>query len=76
MHIHRLEETVEKKNSLGQTVMVQRVSRIKELPKVLLIQNMRFFWKPAEGKTAGQKAKILRKVEYPDHPRTLNVHHN
>jgi ubiquitin carboxyl-terminal hydrolase 14 len=46
---------------LGRTAIYLKESRISELPKYLTIQFVRFFWK----RESNQKAKILRKVDYP-----------
>jgi ubiquitin carboxyl-terminal hydrolase 14 len=64
--IHKgLVEEVEKRNASGQNVLFKRTSRIQTLPKVLIVQFVRFNWKAtSDGK--GQKTKILRKVEFPE----------
>ncbi|KAH9604987.1 hypothetical protein KSS87_003567 [Heliosperma pusillum] len=51
------------KNSptLGRTAIYFKESRISGLPRYLTIQFVRFFWK----RESNQKAKILRKVDYP-----------
>ncbi|GAB2222242.1 hypothetical protein Droror1_Dr00013448 [Drosera rotundifolia] len=51
------------KNSpaLGRSAIYLKESRISGLPRYLTIQFVRFFWK----RESNQKAKILRKVDYP-----------
>lgn len=57
-----LEETIEKHSDrLGRTAEWKRTSRMNKLPPYLIVQFVRFFWKPAEG----VKAKILRNVSFP-----------
>uniref|UniRef100_A0A1D1Y2F2 Ubiquitin carboxyl-terminal hydrolase n=1 Tax=Anthurium amnicola TaxID=1678845 RepID=A0A1D1Y2F2_9ARAE len=47
--------------SLGRTAIYSKESCINELPRYLTVQFVRFFWK----RESNQKAKILRKVDYP-----------
>ncbi|XP_010912089.1 ubiquitin carboxyl-terminal hydrolase 6 [Elaeis guineensis] len=47
--------------SLGRTAIYSKESRISDLPRYLTVQFVRFFWK----RESNQKAKILRKVDYP-----------
>ncbi|KAL5757609.1 hypothetical protein ACOSP7_020220 [Xanthoceras sorbifolium] len=47
--------------SLGRSAIYVKESRINGLPRYLTIQFVRFFWK----RESNQKAKILRKVDYP-----------
>ncbi|XP_022889503.1 ubiquitin carboxyl-terminal hydrolase 6-like [Olea europaea var. sylvestris] len=47
--------------SLGRSSLYLKDSRINDLPRYLTIQFVRFFWK----RESNQKAKILRKVDYP-----------
>ncbi|KAG5599382.1 hypothetical protein H5410_030752 [Solanum commersonii] len=47
--------------SLGRNAVYVKDSRINGLPRYLTIQFVRFFWK----RESNQKAKILRKVDYP-----------
>ncbi|KAK6125090.1 hypothetical protein DH2020_041154 [Rehmannia glutinosa] len=47
--------------SLGRSAVYAKDSRINDLPRYLTIQFVRFFWK----RESNQKAKILRKVDYP-----------
>lgn len=57
-----LTETIEKmSDQLGRSVKWTRSSQMKTLPPFLIVQFVRFFWKPNEG----VKAKILRKVTFP-----------
>ncbi|KAK1289465.1 Ubiquitin carboxyl-terminal hydrolase 6 [Acorus calamus] len=59
---HGLKSELEKVSpSLGRTAIYMKESRIKDLPSYLTIQFVRFFWK----RESNQKAKILRKVDYP-----------
>ncbi|BAD88057.1 putative ubiquitin-specific protease 6 [Oryza sativa Japonica Group] len=59
---HGLKSELEKASpSLGRTALYTRESRINELPRYLTVQFVRFFWK----RESNQKAKILRKVDYP-----------
>ncbi|KAI4962843.1 hypothetical protein ZWY2020_025251, partial [Hordeum vulgare] len=59
---HGLKTELEKVSpSLGRTAIYTRESRINELPRYLTVQFVRFFWK----RESNQKAKILRKVDYP-----------
>jgi len=58
-----LEESIEKKSeALGRTALYKRTSRVSRLPRYLLVQFVRFFWRSDTSK----KAKILRKVIFPD----------
>ncbi|KAM0881095.1 hypothetical protein ACQ4PT_033166 [Festuca glaucescens] len=59
---HGLKTELEKVSpSLGRTAVYTRESRINDLPRYLTVQFVRFFWK----RESNQKAKILRKVDYP-----------
>ncbi|CAH1422750.1 unnamed protein product [Lactuca virosa] len=59
---HGLKSELEKASpSLGRSAVYLKDSRINGLPKYLTIQFVRFFWK----RESNQKAKILRKVDYP-----------
>ncbi|XP_076881833.1 ubiquitin carboxyl-terminal hydrolase 7-like [Bidens hawaiensis] len=59
---HGLKSELEKFSpSLGGSAIYLKDSRINGLPKYLTIQFVRFFWK----RESNQKAKILRKVDYP-----------
>ncbi|XP_042447095.1 ubiquitin carboxyl-terminal hydrolase 7-like [Zingiber officinale] len=66
-HLHEglkcgLKSELEKTStSLGRSAMFSKESRISELPRYLTVQFVRFFWK----RETNQKAKILRKVDYP-----------
>ncbi|GAA0139885.1 hypothetical protein Leryth_003128 [Lithospermum erythrorhizon] len=66
-HLHEgikrgLKSELEKASpSLGRSAIYIKDSRINELPRYLTIQFVRFFWK----RESNQKAKILRKVDYP-----------
>ncbi|KAL1551638.1 deubiquitinating enzyme [Salvia divinorum] len=66
-HLHEglkraLKSELEKSSpSLGRTAVYTKDSRINDLPRYLTIQFVRFFWK----RETNQKAKILRKVDYP-----------
>ncbi|XP_010545625.1 PREDICTED: ubiquitin carboxyl-terminal hydrolase 6 isoform X2 [Tarenaya hassleriana] len=48
-------------SSLGRTALFIKESCIDSLPRYLTVQFVRFFWK----RETNQKAKILRKVDYP-----------
>lgn len=57
-----LGETIEKtSDKLERSAKWTRTSRMNALPPYLIVQFVRFFWKPTEG----VKAKILRKVSFP-----------
>lgn len=57
-----LEETIEKtSDQLGRSAKWKRVNRMNTLPPFLIVQFVRFFWKPSQG----VKAKILRNVSFP-----------
>lgn len=57
-----LEETIEKRSeTLGRSAQWNRTSKMHTLPPFLIVQYVRFFWKPAEA----VKAKILRRVSFP-----------
>lgn len=57
-----LEETIEKHSEkLGRTAEWKRTARLEKIPPFLIVQFVRFFWKPAER----VKAKILRNVSFP-----------
>lgn len=59
---HGLKSELEKVSpSLGRTAIYTKESRINDLPRYLTVQFVRFFWK----RESNQKAKILRKVDYP-----------
>uniref|UniRef100_A0A7N0VIZ9 Ubiquitin carboxyl-terminal hydrolase n=1 Tax=Kalanchoe fedtschenkoi TaxID=63787 RepID=A0A7N0VIZ9_KALFE len=59
---HGLKSELEKNSpSLGRSALFLKESRINGLPSYLTIQFVRFFWK----RESNQKAKILRKVDYP-----------
>uniref|UniRef100_A0A0C9S559 Ubiquitin carboxyl-terminal hydrolase n=1 Tax=Wollemia nobilis TaxID=56998 RepID=A0A0C9S559_9CONI len=47
--------------ALGRTAVYLKESRVNSLPSYLTVQFVRFFWK----RESNQKAKILRKVDYP-----------
>eukprot|EP00177_Eucheuma_denticulatum_P007061 GFKZ01012848.1.p1 GENE.GFKZ01012848.1~~GFKZ01012848.1.p1 ORF type:complete len:475 (-),score=79.72 GFKZ01012848.1:1170-2594(-) len=57
-----LEETIEKHSDrLGRTAEWKRTAKMDKIPPFLIVQFVRFFWKPAER----VKAKILRNVSFP-----------
>ncbi|KAF6138212.1 hypothetical protein GIB67_011052 [Kingdonia uniflora] len=59
---HGLKSDLEKVSpSLGRSAVYLKESRINGLPRYLTVQFVRFFWK----RESNQKAKILRKVDYP-----------
>ncbi|KAI3936662.1 hypothetical protein MKX01_034091 [Papaver californicum] len=59
---HGLKSDLEKVSpSLGRSSIYLKESRINDLPRYLTVQFVRFFWK----RESNQKAKILRKVDYP-----------
>ncbi|KDP40803.1 hypothetical protein JCGZ_24802 [Jatropha curcas] len=59
---HGLKSELEKASpSLGRSAIYLKESRINALPRYLTVQFVRFFWK----RESNQKAKILRKVDYP-----------
>ncbi|PKI79458.1 hypothetical protein CRG98_000149 [Punica granatum] len=59
---HGLKSELEKASPpLGRSAIYIKESRINGLPRYLTIQFVRFFWK----RESNQKAKILRKVDYP-----------
>ncbi|XP_010262220.1 PREDICTED: ubiquitin carboxyl-terminal hydrolase 6 [Nelumbo nucifera] len=59
---HGLKSELEKVSpSLGRSAIYLKESRINNLPRYLTVQFVRFFWK----RESNQKAKILRKVDYP-----------
>eukprot|EP00291_Cryptomonas_curvata_P026357 CAMPEP_0172174326 /NCGR_PEP_ID=MMETSP1050-20130122/13593_1 /TAXON_ID=233186 /ORGANISM="Cryptomonas curvata, Strain CCAP979/52" /LENGTH=386 /DNA_ID=CAMNT_0012846271 /DNA_START=17 /DNA_END=1174 /DNA_ORIENTATION=+ len=62
-----LESSVEKNSpSLGRTALYTKSAKISKLPKYLVAQFVRFFWKTGAGSDgAGRKAKILRQVKFP-----------
>ncbi|WOK91358.1 ubiquitin carboxyl-terminal hydrolase 6 [Canna indica] len=66
-HLHEglkrgLKSELEKtSSSLGRSAIFTKESHISELPRYLTVQFVRFFWK----RETSQKAKILRKVDYP-----------
>jgi ubiquitin carboxyl-terminal hydrolase 14 len=58
-----LDEPLERRSpSLGRTAKYVKSSRIASLPRFLVVQFVRFFWRNDTKK----KAKILKKVTYPD----------
>ncbi|XP_044497430.1 ubiquitin carboxyl-terminal hydrolase 7-like isoform X2 [Mangifera indica] len=59
---HGLKSELEKASpALGHSAVYLKESHINGLPRYLTIQFVRFFWK----RESNQKAKILRKVDYP-----------
>ncbi|KAH0920749.1 hypothetical protein HID58_020767 [Brassica napus] len=59
---HGLKGELEKTSpALGRTALYLKESLIDSLPRYLTVQFVRFFWK----RETNQKAKILRKVDYP-----------
>ncbi|EEF28259.1 Ubiquitin carboxyl-terminal hydrolase, putative [Ricinus communis] len=59
---HGLKSELEKASpSLGRSAIYLKESCINDLPRYLTVQFVRFFWK----RESNQKAKILRKVDYP-----------
>jgi ubiquitin carboxyl-terminal hydrolase 14 len=59
---HGLKSELEKASAvLGRSAIYVKESRINALPRYLTVQFVRFFWK----RESNQKAKILRKVDYP-----------
>ncbi|XP_073006842.1 ubiquitin carboxyl-terminal hydrolase 6 [Typha latifolia] len=59
---HGLKSELEKVSTvLQRSAVYSKESRISELPRYLTVQFVRFFWK----RESNQKAKILRKVDYP-----------
>ncbi|KAK9102221.1 hypothetical protein Sjap_019475 [Stephania japonica] len=59
---HALKSELEKVSpSLGRSAVYLKETRINKLPSYLTVQFVRFFWK----RESNQKAKILRKVDYP-----------
>ncbi|KAG0494229.1 hypothetical protein HPP92_005223 [Vanilla planifolia] len=66
-HLHEglkrgLKSELEKASpALGRSAIFNKESCITELPRYLTVQFVRFFWK----RETNQKAKILRKVDYP-----------
>ncbi|KAK4373851.1 hypothetical protein RND71_004528 [Anisodus tanguticus] len=62
IRVEGLKSELEKASpSLGRSAVYVKDSRINGLPRYLTIQFVRFFWK----RESNQKAKILRKVDYP-----------
>jgi ubiquitin carboxyl-terminal hydrolase 14 len=58
-----LTEEIEKNSpTLGRNAIYTKTSRVSRLPKYLTVHFVRFFWK----KDAQKKAKILRKVTFPE----------
>eukprot|EP00465_Bigelowiella_longifila_P013122 CAMPEP_0185261554 /NCGR_PEP_ID=MMETSP1359-20130426/9910_1 /TAXON_ID=552665 /ORGANISM="Bigelowiella longifila, Strain CCMP242" /LENGTH=482 /DNA_ID=CAMNT_0027848213 /DNA_START=1 /DNA_END=1449 /DNA_ORIENTATION=+ len=57
-----LDEVVEVKSStLGRNANYKQSTRLLSLPKYLVVQFVRFYWKKSQGK----KCKMLRKVKFP-----------
>uniref|UniRef100_A0A7S2TWC1 Ubiquitin carboxyl-terminal hydrolase n=1 Tax=Lotharella oceanica TaxID=641309 RepID=A0A7S2TWC1_9EUKA len=57
-----LDEVVELKSSkLNRNASFKQTTRLKTLPKYLVVQFVRFYWK----KELGKKCKMLRKVKFP-----------
>jgi len=57
-----LEENLERRSpTLNRTCVYSKIGRISKLPRYLIVQYVRFFWKTDTSK----KAKILRKVVFP-----------
>lgn len=64
-----LEDTIEiNSNVLGRNALWAKSTRLRQLPKYLTVQFMRFYWQPTPGSAdhAGVKSKILRAVAFPD----------
>jgi len=78
-HMHEgiklgLEGQLEKNSSvLGRNALWKKTSRISKLPPYLMIQFMRFYWKPTPNNPdhAGVKCKLLKSVSFPE---TLDVY--
>jgi len=57
-----LDEVVELKSAkLGRNAQYKQTTRLLSLPKYLVVQFVRFYWKKSQGK----KCKMLRKVKFP-----------
>lgn len=58
-----LTEEIERRDSQGNPTLMTRTSRISKLPKVLIVQFVRFFYNRAKQ----TKCKMLRNVQFPEH---------
>lgn len=64
-----MNDEIEKRSpSLGRNVLYTKQSKISKLPKYLIVQFVRFFWK----KEAQKKAKIMRRVQFNEKLDILN----
>ena len=78
-HMHEgiklgLEGQLEKNSPvLGRNALWKKTSRISKLPPYLMVQFMRFYWKPTPNNPdhAGVKCKLLKSVSFPE---TLDVY--
>jgi ubiquitin carboxyl-terminal hydrolase 14 len=62
-----LEETITKNSAvLGREAVFVKRQRIARLPKYLTVQLVRFFWKPGVGNKPGNRAKIVKPIQFPD----------
>lgn len=64
-----LDETIELNSDvLGRNALWAKSTRLRQLPKYLTVQFMRFYWQltPNSADHAGVKSKILRAVAFPD----------
>jgi ubiquitin carboxyl-terminal hydrolase 14 len=62
-----LEETITKNSAvLGREAVFVKRQRIVRLPKYLTVQLVRFFWKPGVGNKPGNRAKIVKPIQFPD----------
>ena len=56
------------KNSvvLGREAVYEKKQRIARLPKYLAVQLVRFYWKAGVGDKAGNRAKVVKPVDFPE----------
>eukprot|EP00211_Chloroparvula_japonica_P002144 CAMPEP_0119121872 /NCGR_PEP_ID=MMETSP1310-20130426/2297_1 /TAXON_ID=464262 /ORGANISM="Genus nov. species nov., Strain RCC2339" /LENGTH=489 /DNA_ID=CAMNT_0007111453 /DNA_START=85 /DNA_END=1554 /DNA_ORIENTATION=+ len=62
-----LQEHITKHSAvLGREAVWEKKQRIARLPEYLVVQLVRFYWKPGQDGKPGNRAKIVKPVEYPE----------
>eukprot|EP00009_Paramoeba_aestuarina_P002485 CAMPEP_0201509476 /NCGR_PEP_ID=MMETSP0161_2-20130828/2515_1 /ASSEMBLY_ACC=CAM_ASM_000251 /TAXON_ID=180227 /ORGANISM="Neoparamoeba aestuarina, Strain SoJaBio B1-5/56/2" /LENGTH=465 /DNA_ID=CAMNT_0047904429 /DNA_START=113 /DNA_END=1510 /DNA_ORIENTATION=- len=59
-HISKYEET------LGRDAIFEKKQSILRLPKFVTVQMVRFYWKPGVGKKPGNRAKVVKPIQFPE----------
>ena len=53
-------------SSLNREAVFVKRQRILRLPKHLVVQFVRFYWKPGVGKKEGNRAKVVKPIQFPE----------